>query len=143
MSVPDLVPIRHEPDYRTRTVGRWGGGQYFGSLTGAGDERFCAVLHEFDDYGRHLRSRIRFTDGEPDAVAAAEGQLAAWLGELPDLSYETIAVAPFSVTHENVLFGLVVESQGEYPEGEEQDDWAELYPDGLGFSSPWDGLYDT
>jgi hypothetical protein len=143
ISVSDLVPIRHEPDCRTSTIGRWADGQYFGSLTGARGERFCAVLHEFDDCGRHLRSRIRFTEGEADAVAAAECQLAVWLGELPEVTYEDIAIAPFSVTCEGVLFGLVLEFHGDFAEGEEQDDWAELHPDRLGFHSPLDGLYDT
>ncbi|MFC1431618.1 hypothetical protein ACEZDB_13290 [Streptacidiphilus sp. N1-3] len=47
------------------------------------------------------------------------------------------------MTYENIRFGLVLESHGDYPEGQEQNDWAELYPDRLGFSSPWNGLYDT
>jgi hypothetical protein len=143
MSIPALIPIRHEPDYRTSTIGRWTGGQFFASLTGTSGDRFCAVLHEFDDGGSHLRSRIRFTDDAADAVAAAEAQLAEWLGTLDGATYEDIAIAPFSVVHEDVLFGLVRESHRDYPEGREQDDWAELYPDRLGFSHPWNGLYDT
>lgn len=50
---------------------------------------------------------------------------------------------PFAVEVDGTLFGLVRECHGEYPEGEEQDDWAEFYPNRLGFSAPWDGLYDT
>jgi formate hydrogenlyase regulatory protein HycA len=38
------------------------------------------------------------------------------------------------------LFGLVLERHGE---GAGADDWAELYPDCLGFHEPWEGLYDT
>ncbi|MER7599590.1 hypothetical protein ABT398_37340, partial [Streptomyces hydrogenans] len=30
-----------------------------------------------------------------------------------------------------------------HEDGEGDDDWAELYPDRLGFSAPWDGRYDT
>jgi formate hydrogenlyase regulatory protein HycA len=44
---------------------------------------------------------------------------------------------------DGTLFGLVRECHGEYPEGEERDDWAEFYPNRLGFSAPWDGSYDT
>ncbi|MER7429960.1 hypothetical protein ABT362_44975 [Nonomuraea rubra] len=27
--------------------------------------------------------------------------------------------------------------------GDQEDDWAELYPDRLGFGEPWDGQYST
>ncbi len=41
---------------------------------------------------------------------------------------------------DEVFFGLVIEQHGE---DETEDNWAELYPNGLGFHEPWDGLYDT
>ncbi|MET9657786.1 hypothetical protein [Streptomyces sp. NPDC006510] len=159
MSVPEVIPIRHEPDYRTSTIGRWQGGQFFASVTAVFPEgwsddhwqsqkRWCAVLHRFDGAGRHLDSRIRFTgttaDGEKKAIAAACQLLTEWLDALPERRYQDIAIAPFAVRSEGALFGLVLE-QHEDDADEEDDDgvWAEFYPDGLGFQAPWDGYYDT
>jgi hypothetical protein len=153
MTVPEIIPIRHEPGYRTDTIGRWQGGQFFASVTGAfpegwsGDDwqaqkRWCAVLHRFDAAGRHLDSRIRVTGttagGEREAIAAARLLLDEWLDALPGRRHEDIAIAPFAVRSEGILFGLVVE------EGDGADAVrAELYPDSLGFFAPWDGYYDT
>ncbi|MET9622761.1 hypothetical protein ABZZ37_18645 [Streptomyces sp. NPDC006464] len=35
MSVPEIIPIRHEPDYRTSIIGLWQGGRFFASITAA------------------------------------------------------------------------------------------------------------
>ncbi|MGW6416731.1 hypothetical protein [Streptomyces sp. NPDC055055] len=159
MSVPEVIPIRHEPEYRTSTIGRWQGGQFFASVTAAfpegwsGDDwqsqkRWCAVLHRFDEAGRHLDSRIQFTgstaEGEQKAIDAARLLLAEWLDALPERQYQDITIAPFEVRFEGVLFGLVVEEDVDV-EDEEEDRgaWAEFYPDGLGFNAPWNGCYDT
>lgn len=77
--------------------------------------------------------------------------MAALLDGLPEREYGDIAIRPFQLTVDGVLFGLVVEhhdresgdGDGEDGEGESEDDWAELHPDQLGFYAPWDGLYDT
>ncbi|MFJ2861933.1 hypothetical protein [Kitasatospora sp. NPDC087314] len=160
MSVPDLIPIRHEPDYRTRTIGRCQGGQFFASVAAAFPEdgfdeadwpaqkRWYAILHRFDDAGRHLDSRIRSTgttaDGERVVIAAARRLLDGWLDALPGRAYGDIAIAPFAVRVDGALFGLVIEEDdGDEGEGDEDGVWAELYPDGLGFHAPWDGCYDT
>ncbi|GAA3024445.1 hypothetical protein GCM10020229_39650 [Kitasatospora albolonga] len=165
MSVPEVIPIRHEPDYRTSTIGRCRGGQFFASVTATlpedwsdGDwqsrKRWYSVLHRFDEAGRHLDSRIQFTgttaDGERKAVDAAGLLLAEWLDALPDRQYQDIAIAPFEVRFEEALFGLVVEEDEDGEPGEEGEEegegrgvWVELYPDGLGFTAPWDGCYDT
>ncbi|MFB7940422.1 hypothetical protein [Streptomyces sp. NPDC056049] len=157
MSVPEVVPIAYEPEHRTSTIGRWDGGRFLGSVTAGFPEgwtpvadwrrhkRWFAVLHRFDEAGRHLGSSIRSTGtGEGDerrAVEAARALLDGWLDALPGRRYESIAVAPFAVRFEGVLFGLVAENRGEgNPDGR---DWAELYPDGLGFTDPWDGTHDT
>ncbi|MET8981100.1 hypothetical protein ABZX85_36450 [Streptomyces sp. NPDC004539] len=157
MNVPDVIPIKHEPDYHTSTIGRWQGGQFFASVTAAFPEgwsdwssddwqakkRWCAVLHRFDEAGRHLDSRIQFTgttaDGEQKAITAAEQLLGTWLDTLPERQYRDIAIAPFAVRFEGALFGLVLEEQDENA----GDTGAELHPDGLGFYPPWDGCYDT
>jgi formate hydrogenlyase regulatory protein HycA len=147
MSLPDVVPIAHEPDYRTATIGTYDGGQFFAVITGAYREegerrrelmRRYAVLHLFDQAGNHLSSDIRLL---------AIGQLTTYdrepfdtlLDSLPSRRYGDIAIKPFRVDHDGVIFGLIDESgENGGPGG-----WAELYPDRLGFCEPWDGSYDT
>jgi hypothetical protein len=154
MNVPAVIPIRHEPDHRTSTVGRCRGGQFFASVTAAPtpEKRWCAVLHRFDEAGAHLGSRIEFTGaavgGERTAVAEARRLLDEWLAALPERQYQDIAIAPFEVRFEGVLFGLVLEQDEEDEDEEDEDDdedgvWLEFHPDGLGFHAPWDGCYDT
>ncbi|MFD2792364.1 hypothetical protein ACFS27_02250 [Promicromonospora vindobonensis] len=159
MPVPDLIPIAHEPDYRTATIGRYDGGQFFASLTYAFRDGYnvtwgdwqdhklaFAVLHRFDHDGHYVESEI-LTGGtvreERDGVTVApepEEWLADRLDALPGREFGTIAIRPFQTTHDGILFGLVLERHGESAGA---DDWAELYPDHLGFHEPWDGLYDT
>lgn len=158
MPVPDLIPIAHEPDYRTATIGRYDGGQFFASLTYAfrdgynatwGDwqdhKRAFAVLHRFDDDGHYVESEIltgRTVREEQDGVTDTPG-LEEWLADLldalPGREFCSIAIRPFQTMHDGVLFGLVLERHGEGVD----DDWAEFYPGQLGFHEPWDGLYDT
>ncbi|MER7578985.1 hypothetical protein [Kitasatospora sp. NPDC097691] len=150
MNVPELIPIRHEPEGRTRTIGRWQGGEFFASVTGPVDRpEWYAVLHRFDSAGRHLDSRIRATGTGPEARELLD----EWLDALPGRAYGNIAVAPFEVRVDGVLFGLVIEEDDEADEydgdGDEDEDegayrlTAELHPDGLGFHAPWCGCYDT
>ncbi|MFI7690728.1 hypothetical protein ACIBQ6_16775 [Nonomuraea sp. NPDC049655] len=151
MAVPEVIPIIHEPDYHTDTIGHWKGGQFFGSVMAAFPEgsthtddwpkhkRWYAVLHTFDAAGHHLGSRIEHTDADDDhrsAVALAEERLKHWLDKLPGLRFDDIAIRPFRHTFDGVLFGLVIETF----EGEEH---AEFHPNNIGFYEPWDGLYDT
>ncbi|MHA6764111.1 hypothetical protein [Streptacidiphilus sp. PAMC 29251] len=147
MPMPEILPIRHEPDHRTETIGRHRGGQFFGYATGVrGSDRFYAVLHLFDHDGTHLHTRVwptaadRSEDPRVDEVLA---KLEDWLTALPGREYGDIAVRRFEETIDGQQFGLVAESHGDYPEGAEEDDWIELYPAGLGFHAPWDGHYDT
>ncbi|MFJ8010932.1 hypothetical protein [Streptomyces sp. NPDC096339] len=163
MAVPEIIPITHEPDYRTSTIGRFSGGQFLASVTYAfpdgfamGDgweeqKRLFAVLHKFDHDGHHQESDIwcagtwaeqmKRPRGEHSVVARAEARLAAGLAGLADREYCDIAIRPFQLTVDGVVFGLVTECHAEDEEGEH--DWAELYPDRLGFSAPWNGEYDT
>ncbi|MFE6869368.1 hypothetical protein ACFVFS_22800 [Kitasatospora sp. NPDC057692] len=147
MSVPEVIPIGYEPGYRTDTVGRFRGGQFFASVTyavpeGTADRRCYAVLHRFDAAGHHLDSWIEAVPGAfgGEAAAAAGGLLVRWLDTLPEREFGDIAIAPFAVHVDGCRFGLVVERHGE---DAAQDDWAEFHPDGLGFQAPWDGTYDT
>ncbi|MEV6925879.1 hypothetical protein AB0M46_15470 [Dactylosporangium sp. NPDC051485] len=153
MAVPLTVPIRHEPGYRTDTIGRFADGQFLAGVTAAFREdfhgadqwephkRWYAYLHRFDRDGHHLSSDIRFTgttaDGEREVVARAEQELANLLAGLPDKHYCDVAIQLFQTTVDGVLFGLVDETDDEFGER------AELYPDELGFGPPWDGEYDT
>jgi len=163
MAVPEIIPIAYEPDYRTSTIGRFRSGQFLASTTYAFPDGFVmrdgweerkrlfVVLHTFDHEGHYQESDIwcagtwaeqeKRPYDEQSVAARAEARLDAVLAGLPEREYCDVAIRPFNITFDGVLFGLVTEYHGEDPDGE--DDWAELYPDGLGFSDPWDGEYDT
>lgn len=162
VAVPLIIPIAYEPGYRTETIGRYAGGQFLASVTyafpdgfrlGSGWEeykRLYAVLHRFDPEGRHVGSDIRCAGtwaeqrrgphGDDSVLSRARSRLAALLEDLPQREYGDIAIRPFQVIVDGVTFGLIIER---HEEGEGEDDWAELYPDRLGFSAPWDGRYGT
>ncbi|MFE6665244.1 hypothetical protein ACFVFH_17005 [Streptomyces sp. NPDC057697] len=166
MAVPAIIPIAHEPDYRTDTIGRYSDGQFLASVTYAfpegfviGDgweeqKRLYTVLHRFDHEGRHVGSDIRCAGtyaeqqrsprGENSVTARARSRMTELLDGLPGRVYGDIAIRPFRLTVDGVLFGLVVEEHGGDGAGsEEEQDRAELHPDLLGFHAPWDGQYDT
>ncbi len=163
MPVPEIIPIAHEPDYRTSTIGRFDGGQFFASITYAspeseerddareGRKQLYAVLHKFNPEGSHTDSDIwcagtwdqqqRHRYDEHSPLNLAERKLEGMLAGLPGREYGSIAIRPFQLTVDGVVFGLVTECHGEDEDGEH--DWAELYPDGLGFGDPWDGECST
>ncbi|MFF2012740.1 hypothetical protein ACFVWY_27200 [Streptomyces sp. NPDC058195] len=168
MTAPETIPIAHEPGYRTDTIGRYADGQFLASVSYAFPEgytpgndwaehkRLYTVLHRFDPEGRHTGSDIQYIGtwagqlrrphGEDSVMARARARLAELLDGLPGRAYGDIAVRPFRLTVDDVLFGLIVERSEKNEEGEGADgggERAELYPDGLGFHAPWDGLYDT
>jgi hypothetical protein len=62
--------------------------------------------------------------------------MAELLGSLPAIEYGDIAIRPFRLEVDGVVFGLVVG-------GDEESEWATLEPDDLLFSVPWDGSYST
>ncbi|MFD6443814.1 hypothetical protein ACFWEJ_01840 [Promicromonospora sp. NPDC060204] len=165
MPVPDVIPIAYKPDYRTDTIGRFEGGQFLACVTSAFREgrtqawgpweehkHIFAVLHTFDAVGRHLGSdiwcsgtyseqrRLQETSPGDDPVTRAYARLDQLLEALPGREYADIAIRPFLVEFDQARFGLVIEQHGE---DETEDNWAELYPNQLGFSEPWDGNYDT
>jgi formate hydrogenlyase regulatory protein HycA len=149
MAVPDVIPILHEPDYRTDRIGRYDGGQFVACVTGAtregddrdADSRVYSVLHLFDRDGAHVRSDIWLagTSAEDEEAVdrRAEEQLTARLDALPGREYGDIAIRLFRVDFDGLVFGLLDESD------EERGDWAEPRPNDLGFYPPWDGEYDT
>ena len=133
MPIPRLIPIAHEPDYRTDRIGRYDDGLF---LASAWDHH--AYLHLFEHDGRYRRSTIvRVQDRR-----ALEGALDDLVAPLSDKVYGDIAVELFTTRHEGMVFGLIDESGDRAGDGSHVD-WVELYPDRLGFHEPWDGLYDT
>lgn len=162
MAVPEIIPIAYEPEYRTDEIGRYTDGQFFASITYArpdgythGEDwkdvkRLYAALHRFDFDGRHVDSDLWCAGswreqeqrrGQPDSpLTRAEARMAELLRALPQRAHQNIGIRPFQVTFDDVLFGLVIEQHGE---NEDEDDWAELYPDRLGFCAPWNGEYST
>jgi hypothetical protein len=153
VSVPDLIPIAHEPEYRTDTIGRYSGGQFYAQIHGARRDddqdldlqcervRWYVYLHLFDAEGRHVKSDISLLGVAPyfrgQLREQGEAHLAHLLDQLPERRLADIAVQPFRVLYDGVTFGLIDESDAE------RGDWVELYPDRLGFTHPWDGDYST
>ncbi|WP_412749232.1 hypothetical protein [Krasilnikovia sp. M28-CT-15] len=148
MSLPEVIPIAHEPGYRTDTIGVYDGGQFLAMVTGAHrdeDEphrenmRWYAVMHLFDHDGNHESSEIRLLGtGQFNEVRLDPGPLRTLLDVLPGRQFGDIAIKPFRVDFDGVVFGLVDES-GDHG----SSDWAELHPARLGFHAPWNGEYDT
>ncbi|MGW7264278.1 hypothetical protein [Streptomyces sp. NPDC054842] len=158
MAVPQVIPIAYEPKHRTETIGRYADGQFLASITYAFPEgfrpddgweehkRLYVALHTFDAEGRYRDSEVwcagtwaeqqRAPHGEHSVLARARAHLGKLLRSLPRRAYTDIAIRPFQLTVDGVLFGLVTGEDAE-------ESWAELYPDRLGFAAPWDGRYDT
>ena len=133
VAVPRLIPIAYEPDHRTDRIGRYDGGQFYAN---AWDHH--AFVHRFDHHGAYRDSTIvQVPDRDQLDVVLDE-----LLAPLPGKVYGDIAVQLFQTSADGVLFGLVDESGDRSDDGEDTD-WVELYPDGLGFTDPWDGEYST
>ncbi len=157
MGIPELIPIRRQEHRPTDRIGRYDGGQFFSWVVSGGFapgyqpgrpdwqryKTWYAALHLFDADGRHVESDIRPAGAGPEAADRAEAYLAERVGKLPGAELCDIAVRPFQLTVDGIVFGLVPEVHGDYPDGEEEFDWAEFYPGGIGFFPPWTGVYDT
>ncbi|MGW3623796.1 hypothetical protein [Streptomyces sp. NPDC000880] len=66
--------------------------------------------------------------------------MAELLGALQERTPTDIEIRPSRLTVDGVVFGLIPACHAEFAA---EDDWAEPYPDGLSFSAPWDGQYET
>lgn len=154
MPLPELIPIVREAGYRTDTIGRHRGGQFFAAIGRLGrdydDERpgrmtgdlaWYAYLHLFDNDGAYQRSDVRtIGTGFPltgELREQADAVLASLLATMEDVRFTDIAIRPFRTRQQGMTFGLIDES------APDRGDWAELYPDRLGFNPPWDGSYST
>lgn len=153
MAIPGVIRIAREPSYHTDTIGRYRDGQFYAAIHGAHRDddkevdyrrerlRWYVYLHLFDSAGYHQRSDVSLIGVAPylrgELSERAQAQLTALLGKLEDLRFGDIAVRPFREQHDGVTFGLIDESAAD------RGDWAELYPDRLGFSNPWDGTYSA
>ena len=148
MAVPQVIPIARVPAYRTEFAGTWSRGQFLGNVLSqtdpiawaAGDrinsQRWYVYLHEFDHEGNYLESTVESPGIGEEARQAAMLLMDEWMASIPGLTYGDIAIRPFQFEHDAITFGLITE------DGHGRD-WAELYPDRLGFHAPWDGSYDT
>lgn len=146
MGVPDRVPVRHD-DYHARRIGRLADGRLFfitePFVAAKADAPGCEFLavYLFAADGAFVEARIDSLGPRSIMdVHAARALLERRLAELGELSFESIAVQPFSVVHDGVTFGLIPRA----PEDEDEDWCATLIPgDYMAFTEPWDGNYDT
>ena len=148
MTVPQVIPVARISGYRTEFAGTWSRGQFLGNVLSQTDpvawadgdhvnsRRWYAYLHEFDREGNYLESSVESPGIGEDGRRAALLLLEEWMAAIPGLTYGDIAIRPFRFEYDAITFGLIIE------DGHGMD-WAELYPDRLGFRSPWDGSYDT
>jgi formate hydrogenlyase regulatory protein HycA len=148
MAVPQVIPIARIAGYRTEFAGTWSRGQFLGnvlSLTDpvawangdrANSRRCYTYLHAFDGEGNYLESTVESPGTGGDGCRAATQLLEEWMAGIPGLTYGDIAIRPFRFEHDGITFGLIIEDGHGV-------DWAELYPDRLGFHAPWDGSCDT
>lgn len=139
------IPIRRETGYRTDTIGRHAGGQFYAAVCslpsnrpGADlrddtDRRCYEYLHLFDADGRHTSSRIHLIGYGRNVPNTLSNLLAT----LDGVEYDDIAIQPFRLEYDGYTFGLIDESDPE------RGPWFELYPDQLGFHPPFNGDYDT
>jgi hypothetical protein len=107
------------------------------------------ALYLFDHDGDLLEARIEQLGARSDPRlpgnmkrhdARDQQLLARTLADLGPVSFESIAVKPFAVERNGVIFGLIVQE----PE-EEDEPWSVIAEPGnyMAFFPPWDGDYDT
>jgi hypothetical protein len=151
--VPEVIHIARESRNRTETIGTYRDGQFYAAIHGAhlDDDpepdpqrervRWYVYLHLFDHAGHHQQSDIWLAGIAPflagDIREQAHARLIDLLKQLDGKLYRDIRIRPFRQQYDGITFGLIDESSPD------RGDWVELYPDRLGFSTPWDGTYST
>jgi formate hydrogenlyase regulatory protein HycA len=155
VSVPDVIPVEHN-EYHTDTIGVYPDGQFYLTFRGArtGDPivdgpfrldeplRWLVYLHLFDHAGHHRSTTVRVISTTSDQMTTAErdhgnAEAASLLKSLGSWTFCDIAIRPFRVDLDGIVFGLIEETEPE------RGPWFELHPDGYGFAPPWDGTYST
>jgi hypothetical protein len=149
MVLPDVVKILHLSYDHTDAIGRYAEGQFFADggicpVRGAERFRWYYVVHLFADDGGHVDSHV-WSGGTDSPVHASQDvperryarrKFRMLLDGLPERQYCDIAIRPFRLDVQGIVFGLIDES------ARNERDTFVLYPGGLTFQPPWCGTYD-
>jgi hypothetical protein len=147
MPAPELLLIKRMEDLQTALIGRCETGQFFVTETlpivGKSDsklperDRLYVVRYLFKLDGEFLNAehaKINCCSGR-DYLRPVEEKKSEFLDSLGPYEFCDIAVKPFSITIDEIQFGLV------YSEGTES---ISLEPGPtITFMEPWDGEYNT
>jgi hypothetical protein len=104
------------------------------------DKKWYAVLHKFDNEGRHLGTDYRFIGRESDGESIfeeADKQLEAFVRNLGQVRYGDIKIALFQQEIDGHIFGMIDSSSVEFGPS------VTMQPADWVFHPPWDGCYDT
>lgn len=152
--LPARIPVQRN-EYHTDTIGTYADGQFYLMFRGArtGDPtvdgpfrhaplRWLVYLHLFDHDGNHRSTTVREISRTSQRLTDTErangtAETTALLETLDSPVFSDIAIRPFRVDLDGIVFGLINES------APDRGPWAELYPDGFGFAPPWNGEYST
>lgn len=153
MPIPKIIKIKREAGFHTDQIGiTEKSKQFMGFVVAAASDSqdkstnkenlsWFAVLHIFENNGVHINTEAvctgNYIDGT-EAVEKAEKQLRQMIKGLGRVSYRDINVKLFQVQVKGITFGLIDRSVKE-----ENHERIDLLPNGLSFSAPWNGLYDT
>lgn len=137
MALPEKLQIRWMPDLHTSHIGRFNKSEQFflaqhvvHSITNNSANREYVALYCFDRSGILQRHKIL---GPFDSVT--EKMTNALLTDLGPYEFMDICVAPFQVTFDGHLFGLIPDTQNGI---------IQLEPGSMiTFMEPWDGEYCT
>ena len=137
MSLPDKIPIRWMPDLHTAHVGRFRDSEQFflaehlvPSTDDDSPSREFAALYCFDSSGKLTSHKI-----VGPLASGTEATVDALLSDLGSHEFGDICVAPFQVTFDGRIFGLIPNLE---------HGTIQLEPGAmLTFMEPWDGEYYT
>lgn len=133
--VPDRIPVARIAGNRTDLVGYYDAGIFLAGFSKT------TYLHLFGKQGRHRGSWIASAEqalGEDASRAALMDYVRELVENLPGREFGDISIAPFAVQNDaGRRWGLFDETvEYGFPH-------AELRPNRLGFTPPWNGEYDT
>lgn len=150
MPVPERIPIKRVPHYRTYYAGRWARGQFLGTVISQldrwaveegkanwrGYSRWFAYPHEFDHHGRYLESAVESPGLGPQARTRRS---ASWRN-----GSRAFPGSPTATSRS----GRSAPNTSAWPSASSSKratgrTGPMLSPESLGFHEPWDGEYDT